>query len=146
MNIKMTTLFSFVVFSFSMLMVQTAQAQCNTELYVNRSMRQLATGFQFSKSYRIDGRGGSLKKIEYTCVFSKETNYQIRISGQDRNAHGIIGTLYDSRRKKLASSYYNNKFLKGFTYKCNSTGIYYLSFTFKSSQSFCGSAVLGYKR
>ncbi len=144
MNIKVTLLFGLIIIL--SLTTYTSQAQCNSELYINRSMRQLASGFQFSKSYRIDGRQGSLKKVEYTCVFSKETNYQIRISGQDGKAHGIIGTLYDSKRNKLASSYYNNKFLQGFTYKCNSTGIYYLSFTFKNSQNYCGSAVLGYKR
>ncbi|MEN7550142.1 hypothetical protein AAG747_19640 [Rapidithrix thailandica] len=121
-------------------------AQCNAELYINKSMRSLANGYQFSKSFRIDGRGGARKKIEYTCVFSKDTNYQINISGKDGGAHGIIGTLYDSRRNKIVTSYYNNKFSPGWIYKCRATGIYYLSFTFKDSKSFCGAAVLGFRR
>jgi hypothetical protein len=123
-----------------------AQAQCNSELYVNKSMKSLETGFQFSKSYRIDGRAGTRKKIEYTCVFSKDTNYQIRISGKDGGANGIIGTLYDSKRNEMVSSFYNNKFLDGWTFKCQSTGIYYLTFTFKNSQSYCGAAVLAFRR
>lgn len=123
-----------------------AKAQCNAELYVNKSMKALANGYQFSKSYRIDGRGGSRRKIEYTCVFAKDTSYQITITGKDGGAKGLIGTLYDSRRKKIVSSYYNNKFLQSWTYKCKATGIYYLSFTFKDSQQFCGAAVLGFKR
>ncbi len=131
---------------FALLFCGNASAQCNAELYVNKSMRALESGFQFSKSYRIDGRGGTRKKIEYTCVFSKDTNYQIRIFGKDGNAQGVIGTLYDSKRNLMVSNLYNNKFLDGWTFKCRSTGIYYLSFTFKGSTSYCGAAVLAFRR
>ena len=130
----------------SVFAVSSSFGQCNAELYVNKSMRTLDTGYQFSKSYRIDGRNGTRRKIQYTCVFSKDTNYQIQVSGKDGGAHGIIATLYNSRRNKLASTYYNNKFLTGWTYKCRATGIYYLEFTFKDSKSYCGAAVLGFRR
>jgi len=124
----------------------SAMGQCNSELYVNKSMKSLESGFQYSKSYRIDGRGGNRRKVEYTCVFSKDTNYQIRITGKDGAAQGLIGTLYDSKRNELVSSFYNNKFLDGWTFKCRATGIYYLSFTFKNSKSYCGAAVLAFRR
>lgn len=122
------------------------QAQCNAELYNNKCLKALAPGFTFVKSYRIDGRGGTRKKIEYTCVFSKDTNYMIQIAGKDGGAQGLIGTLYDSKRNKKASNYYNNKFYPNWTYKCRATGIYYLTFTFKDSKSYCGAAVLGFRR
>lgn len=125
---------------------QEASAQCNAELYVNKCMKELNSGFLFFKSYRIDGKNGTRKKIEYTCVFSKDTNYQITISGKDGGPEGMIGTLYDGKRNKLVSSYYNNKFYPGWQYKCRATGIYYLSFTFKDSKSYCGAAVLGFRR
>ncbi len=124
----------------------SVMGQCNSELYVNKSMKSLESGFQYSKSYRIDGRGGNRRKVEYTCVFSKDTNYQIRITGKDGAAQGLIGTLYDSKRNELVSSFYNNKFLEGWTFKCRATGIYYLSFTFKNSKSYCGAAVLAFRR
>jgi hypothetical protein len=127
-------------------MNQEASAQCNSELYVNKSMKELAPGFSFYKSYRIDGRNGTRRKVEYTCVFSKDSNYQLQITGKDGGAQGLIGTLYDSRRNKIVTSYYNNKFLPSWTYKCRATGIYYLTFTFKDSKSYCGAAVLGFKR
>jgi len=123
-----------------------AVSQCNAELYVNKSMKSLSPGFQYSKSYRIDGRGGRRNKIEYTCVFSKDTNYEIKIQGKDGGAQGLIGTLYDSKRNRMVSNYYNNKFLAGWNFKCNATGIYYLSFTFKNSKSYCGAAVLAFRR
>lgn len=109
-------------------------------------MKNLEKGFQFSKSYRVDGRGGARKRIEYTCVFSKDTNYQIQISSKDGKSEGIIATLYDSRRNRVISTFYNNKFLPGFTYKCKATGVYYLSFTFKGSKSYCGASILGFRR
>lgn len=125
---------------------QSASAQCNVELYNNKCLKQLQQGFTFVKSYRIDGRNGVRKKIEYTCVFSKDSNYQIQINGKDGGAHGIIATLYDSKRNKKASNYYDNKFFTNWSYKCRATGIYYLSFTFKDSKSYCGAAVLGFMR
>lgn len=100
----------------------------------------------FIKSFRIDGKEGSRKKVEYTCVFSKGTSYQIQITSADGNASGIVGTLYDPERKKLASNYFDGKFFAGLRYECKSTGIYYLSFTFLDTETYCGAAVMGFKR
>ncbi|OHX66012.1 hypothetical protein [Flammeovirga pacifica] len=135
-----------ITFIFALFAVEEASAQCNAELYVTKSMKELNPGFQFSKSYRIDGRNGTRRKIEYTCVLAKDTSYQITISGKDGGAQGLISTLYNAKRRKIISSFYNNRFLNTWTYKCTSTGIYYLSFTFKDSKSYCGAAVLGFKR
>ena len=129
-----------------MIFSNLSYGQCNTELYINKSIKSLRPGFQFSKSFRIDGKGGIRRRVQYTAVFSKDTNYMIKISGKDGAANGIIGTLSDSRNNKLVSSFYNNKFLDGWQYKCRSTGIYRLTFTFKDSEAFCGSAVLAFKR
>jgi len=130
-----------------LLAVSTAKAQdCDSELYCNMSLKQLETGFTFIKSFKIDGKGGARKDIEYTCVFSKDTKYKIVMTGKDDGANGIIATLYDSKRTELASSYTNNKFYPTWTYVCRATGIYYLRFSFKDSHSFCGGAVLGFRR
>ena len=134
---------AFVTMSF---MAINAQAQCNAELYNNIALKKLAPGYTFVKSYRIDGKGGQRKKIEYTCVFSKDTSYQIRMAGKDGGPKGLIATLYDSKRSQLSTSYVSDRFFNGWVYKCNATGIYYLSFTFKDSKSFCGAAVLGFRR
>ncbi|ANQ49058.1 hypothetical protein KMW28_07765 [Flammeovirga yaeyamensis] len=142
----MKKIFLAITFIFALFTVEEASAQCNAELYVTKSMKELNPGFQFSKSYRIDGRNGTRRKIEYTCVLAKDTSYQITISGKDGGAQGLISTLYNAKRRKIISSFYNNRFLNTWTYKCTSTGIYYLSFTFKDSKSYCGAAVLGFKR
>ncbi|TAF33309.1 MAG: hypothetical protein EAZ57_06390 [Cytophagales bacterium] len=123
-----------------------AQTACNSELYNNMALKMLTPGYTFVKSYRIDGKGGERKKIEYTCVFSKDTNYMIRMASKDGNQQGLIVTLFDSKREQLISSYLNDTFFPGWQYKCSATGIYYLSFTFKDSKSYCGAAVLGFRR
>jgi hypothetical protein len=123
-----------------------ANAQCNAELFNNMALKLLPPGYTFVKSYRIDGKNGDRKKIEYTCVFSKDTDYIIKMSGKDGGPNGLIATLFDSKRAQLATSYFNNRFYEGWTYKCTATGIYYLSFTFKDSKSYCGASVLGFRR
>jgi hypothetical protein len=123
-----------------------AVAQCDSEVYTAKALRTLGTGFTFVKSYRVDGKNGVRRQIEYTSVFSKDTNYMIRMNGKDGGVQGMIVTLYDSQRNELATSHVNNKFFPGWTYKCKATGIYYLSFSFKDSQSYCGGAVLGFRR
>jgi hypothetical protein len=139
----MFILLAFVMVSFS---GTESKAQCNSELYNNIALKMLQPGFTFVKSYRIDGKGGVRRKIEYTCVFSKDTNYMIRMSGKDGGPKGLVATLYDSKRSQLASSYVNQKFFPGWTYKCTATGIYYLTFSFVESTGYCGAAVLGFRR
>lgn len=143
----MKKIFFLLAFVFAgALMTQNTQAQCNTDLYTNLALKSLAPGYTFVKSYRIDGKNGDRKKVEYTCVFSKDTNYMVRMVGKDGGQEGLVVTLYDSKRAQLATSYVSSKFYPGFTYKCTATGIYYLSFTFKDSKSYCGAAVLGFRR
>ena len=136
-------------FTVSFMTTNESSAQCNTELYTNKSLASLPNGYTFVKSYRIDGRGGTRKKIEYTCVFSKDTNYNIQVKSRDGATNiGIVASLYDNKRNRLLSSYTpaSNKVYSGWTYKCSATGIYYLTFTFKNSTHHCGAAVLGFRR
>ncbi|MGF1533108.1 MAG: hypothetical protein ACFCUI_05360 [Bernardetiaceae bacterium] len=134
-----------VFFSIVWAVPQTAQAQCDTGTLTSIALNKLGD-HTFVKSYRIDGRDGKRKTIEYTCVFSKDTDYRIRIASKDGGANGIIATLYDSKRNQVGTSFISNKFLNGITYKCEATGIYYLKFEFHNSKNFCGAAVLGFHR
>jgi hypothetical protein len=131
---------------FSVIGSSTAFAQCDSELYSNKALKALQAGFTFVKSYKIDGKNGVRKNIEYTCVFSKDTSYMIRMESKDGGPNGIVATLYDSNRQELATSHVNNRFFPGWTYKCKATGIYYLNFSFKDPTSYCGAAVLGFRR
>lgn len=123
-----------------------AEAQCGTSTHTDACLTQLAEGFNFVKSYEINGEGGTKEKIEYSYVFAKGTQYFMNICAEGEGTDGIILSLYDSNRKKVGTSYANGNFNKGIIYPCNATGIYYITFTFEGSQKHCGGAVLGFKR
>lgn len=121
-------------------------AQCNSEQYTNTCIPKLATGFNFLKSYKIDGQGGSKTKVEYSYVFTKGTQYMINVCATGESTDGIIVSLFDSNRNQVASSKINNQFISAIAYPCNTTGIYYIQYTFDNSTEFCGGSALGFKR
>jgi hypothetical protein len=136
----------FVVFGLTMFISFQAEAQCNSETLSDDCIPKLATGFNFLKSYKIDGEGGSKTKVEYSYVFTKGTQYMINVCATGANTDGIVITLYDSNRNKVGSSLHNGQFLSAFVYPCNNTGIYYIQYTFENSTKFCGGSALGFKR
>ena len=121
-------------------------AQCSPSQYTEACIPQLAEGFNFVKSYEINGEGGAKDKIEYSYVFAKGTQYFLNICAAGESTDGIVVDLYDSNRKKVGTSFANGNFNRGIIYPCNATGIYYIAFTFDGSNNHCGGAVLGFKR
>jgi nitrous oxidase accessory protein NosD len=126
--------------------VGTVSAQCNADLYSEKSIKGISPGYLFEKSFRIDGKGGRAQKIEYSCILSKDINYTLIMNTKEGGATGLVFELYDAQRNKVATNYINDKFFAGIEYKCRSTGIYFLSFSFKESPSQCGAAVLAFRR
>lgn len=123
-----------------------ANGQCSPEQYTEECIPKLQEGFNFVKSYEINGKGGDKDKIEYSYVFAKGTQYFISICSAGETPDGIVMNLYDSERNKVGSTLIDGKKQKGIIYPCESTGIYYITFTFNNSQNYCGGAVLGFKR
>jgi hypothetical protein len=121
-------------------------AQCNSENLSSECIPKLASGFNFLKSYKIDGDNGSKEKVEYSYVFLKGTQYMINICAPNQPTDGIIVSLYDSNRNKVASSKLNDQFISAIAYPCNATGVYYIQYTFEKSSSYCGGSALGFKR
>ncbi|MDH5365520.1 MAG: hypothetical protein OEW67_00915 [Cyclobacteriaceae bacterium] len=123
-----------------------ANAQCNADTYTNTCIPKLSSGFNFLKSYKIDGAGGGKSKVEYSYVFTKGTQYMINICAEGETTDGIVVTLYDSKRQKVGTSVYNGQYLTAMAYPCNTTGIYYITYTFENSANYCGGSALGFKR
>jgi hypothetical protein len=138
---KKLLIFIFSVFVFSSLDVI---AQCNAESLSTACIPKLQTGFNFLKSYKIE-KGGK-EFVEYSYVFTKGTQYMINICAGGAATDGIVVSLFDSNRNKVASSKYNGQFLTAMTYPCNTTGIYYIQYTFDGSTGYCGGSALGFKR
>ena len=123
-----------------------SNAQCNADGFSNDCIPKLSGGFNFLKSYKIDGVGGSKSKVEYSYVFTKGTQYMINICSEGTSTDGIVVSLYDSKRQKVGSSEYNGQKLSAIAYPCNNTGIYYITYTFAESSKYCGGSALGFKR
>jgi hypothetical protein len=136
----------FFVLSIFLLSASEGIGQCNSENLSNACIPKLAGGFNFLKSYKVDGAGGSKPKVEYSYVFTKGTQYMINICAPAQPTDGIIVSLYDSQRNKVASSKFNGQYLGAIAYPCNATGIYYIQYTFDGSASYCGGSALGFKR
>lgn len=123
-----------------------AAAQCNSENLSSQCIPKLAAGFNFLKSYKIDGDNGTKEKVEYSYVFLKGTQYMINICAPNQPTDGIIVSLYDANRNKVASSKLNNQYITAIAYPCNATGVYYIQYTFEKPSSYCGGSALGFKR
>ncbi len=139
-------IYSILVVGIMMAFVNNSVAQCEAEPYTSGGIPKLASGFNFLKSYKIDGQGGSKTKVEYSYVFTKGTQYMINVCATGESTDGIVVSLYDSNRNKLVSSKVNDQYISAIAYPCNTTGIYYIQYTFDESTEFCGGSALGFKR
>ncbi|AHM59841.1 hypothetical protein D770_07890 [Flammeovirgaceae bacterium 311] len=137
---------TFGFLAFILLAANTASAQCGASDMADNCITQMSDGFNFVKSFPIDGDKGARNKIEYSYVFAKGTEYAINICTGSESPDGIIVSLYDSNRRQVTTNQANGKLFKGVVYNCNSTGIYYITFTFKESTEHCGGSVLGFRR
>ncbi|MFN8335588.1 MAG: hypothetical protein U0U09_10695 [Cyclobacteriaceae bacterium] len=137
-----------IFFAATLFLLNTSDAvgQCNSENLSSQCIPKLAAGFNFLKSYKIDGDGGNKEKVEYSYVFLKGTQYMINICAPVQPTDGIIVSLFDSNRNKVASSKIDNQFISAIAYPCNATGVYYIQYTFEKPSSYCGGSALGFKR
>ncbi len=132
-------------FIFLLMAVVSGKAQCNTSQYSQQCITKVQDGFTFLKSFSIDA-GNSKDKVEYSYVFSKDTEYFLNVCSENNDADDIIVTIYDSNRKVVSTNYVNNKFFPAIIFACKSTGIYYITYTFNKSPKLCGGSVLAFRR
>ncbi len=134
-----------VIFIFLGSMSLFADAQCNPDALASKCNATLGT-YTFLKSYKLDPVKAVNNAIEYSYVFSKDTEYILMLCEAGQN--DVVVTLYDQKRKELASNFdkKNNKVLPGMGYKCSATGVYYMTFAIKDAATDCGISVLGFKK
>ena len=133
-----------IVLSVFILSALEVIGQCNPETCSNQCIPKLATGFNFLKSYKVE-KGGK-DYVEYSYVLTKGTQYMINICAAKEPTDGIVVSLFDSNRNKVASSKVNGQFISAIAYPCNTTGIYYIQYSFDGSTGYCGGSALGFKR
>lgn len=140
----------FLVFSGFLLWILAGcpvHAQCNTSQYSQECVGKVMEGYTFLKSFTIDGQGGMKEKVEYSYVFSKNTEYFINLCYEGVNpGDGIVLTIYDATRKMVSSNTINGKLYPSIIFSCKATGIYYITFTFEKTTNSCGGSVLAFRR
>jgi hypothetical protein len=121
------------------MMSERVCAQCKTD----ECVAKVNEGYTFLKTYQIQKVGD---QMEYSYVFSKETNYML-VMCNGGGTQNIIVNLYDANRKLIATNYdkVNNKIFPAIVYKCQATGIYYMRFSFLDKPECCVS-VLAFKK
>ena len=124
----------------------SALAQCDAANKAAGCAPNPDSGYTLIKSFEVDGKGGSKSKIEYSYVFTKGTKYLLNVCGDGSTPDGVVVTVYDKYRNKVASNLVEGNVVKAIAYPCSATGIYYITYTFENSQAYCGGSTIGFKR
>ncbi|MBK7650226.1 MAG: hypothetical protein IPJ20_04990 [Flammeovirgaceae bacterium] len=123
---------------------EQAEEQCNADNLANACIPKLSSGFNFLKSYKVNGEAKD--KVEYSYVFTKGTQYMINVCSNGSATDGIVVSIFDKERNRVATSKINGQFITAIAYPCNATGIYYIQYTFDEPSAHCGGSALGFKR
>ncbi len=128
-----------------LLLVTVGKAQCNPDGLAAGCNAKLGD-FTFIKNYKIDPAKAANGLLEFSYVFSKDTQYFLSICDGKSDSPKIEVTLMDSNKKPLASNMDGGKYYPGIAYKCTTTGIYYMAFNISSASEKCAISALGFKK
>jgi hypothetical protein len=99
-------------------------AACSKELNnIQIAQFDIPKGFEVQQKYTLSANK------EIWIDMDSSTSYMMRISNPRNNYQGIILTLYNSKNEEVAISKVNNRYFKGFTYRCKIVGKYRLLMT-----------------
>ena len=127
------------------IIITDTMAQCDATEKINSCVPNLPSGFSFLKGYEVNQGIGS-NEVKYSYVFAKDTQYVLNICTEGNDAEGVVITLFDYSKRKLASSKIDGQYVSAVMFNCMSSGIYYITYTFEQSTAFCGASVLGFRR
>lgn len=133
-----------VFFAFFCISAIDVPQTCNSESFADECVPKLSSGFNFLKSYKIDGTAKD--KVEYSYVFTKGTQYFINLCNSGTATDGIVVNIFDKERNKVASNKISGQYVSAISFPCNATGIYYIQYTFDEPSGHCGGSAMGFKR
>lgn len=119
-------------------------AQCNSSEIIDLCVPNLPNGFVFLKGYEVNGKQDQLEILEYSYPFAKGTDYMINLCPQ-AGVEGLVVTLYNHKRVEMATNVIDGQFATAIVFSCQTTGLYYITYTFDKSSSDCGGFVIGLK-
>jgi len=125
-----------------------AMAQCDEKKLDENCKGAITNGYTYIKSFNVDPVKAENGKIEYSYIFSKDTQYLLALCGQtDKSGKDVAVALYDGNRQLLFNSADNKgEAIKKLLYKCQTTGVHYINFTYLNEKASCYQAQIGFKR
>jgi len=123
-------------------------AQCDERKLDEYCKGALVDGFTFIKSFNIMGDKTNNGKMEFSYIFSKDTHYLISLCGQQEKGGNEVGiALYDGSRQLIFNSAdKNGESSNKVIFKCKTTGVHYIMFTYLNEKMSCHQAQIGFKR
>jgi len=119
--------------------------QCDPQPHLDSCKVHIAHDhFNFLKEYTIDNESGSKEKIEYSINLVQGFDYEYYFTGYKEGHQEVIATLFDKHRRELATNKHHKNYVHVIKHTTLKSGIYYITFTFKDDEAFCGAAVLGF--
>src|SRR5690606_6548115 len=104
----------------------TANAQCNSVERMDACISKISGDYTFLKSYRVEPDDLLNGDIEYSYVFTKDTDYLIALC-QDTSGNQKITMkvdVYDANRQLIVTNEYDGRYMSKIGYKCSATGMY----------------------
>jgi len=125
-----------------------AMAQCDEKKLDENCKGAISEGFTYIKSFNLDPEKMQNGTVEFSYIFSKDTQYMLALCGQtDKAGKDVTIALYDGNRNQLFNSAENkSEPLKKLMYKCQTTGVHYINFTYLNEKPSCHQAQIGFKR
>jgi hypothetical protein len=121
--------------------------QCDADMFLDQCANGLGT-YNYIKSFSI--KVPLHKRINPECsyVFSKGSTYLLIACDQNLKGGKMILSLYDREHNLIASTFNekDNRYYSDLRYSCETTGVYYITASFKGSKGGCGMCILGFNR
>jgi hypothetical protein len=124
----------------SFLSIFTSPDNCDVSPLANECVKQMPRKFRTLKSFPLSKKKEQ-EYVECAYVLTKGTRYNL--GACFNTVDNLKIEMFNSRRSLVASIISGKKYSK-LTYKCGASGIYYMRFSFDSSNSVCGAGLLSF--
>jgi len=122
-----------------------AQAQCDADKDTALCIKMKNEGYHMVKSFKLDGESNP-GTIEVSSVFAKDTSYSISTCESGQASKQIVVTIYNSKRKEIASNNNQGNISPTLNFTCKTTGVYYVTYEHEQSRAYCGLSAVSFKR
>ena len=130
------------LFIFWLLSAFGSPDNCDTSPLASECVKQMPKKFHTLKTFNVMKRK---EQDYYECSYVLTKGNRYNIGACFNTVDNLKIEVFNSKRSLVASISSEKKYSK-LTYKCLSSGIYYMRFSFASSNNSCGASVLSFAK